>query len=149
MGPGIVGTGTKYGFSGIEQGQIIDAVNTLGGNPVVVPRISFKDSRERHFGISHHTRTVLSEIAQTPGKVIIPILDEYKLNIIDDQIGKLGINKRHNIIYEEGGHVLDAMKTFDLDIKTMGRSYNEDREYFLTLGAVGTYVAKMLKVREE
>ena len=31
MGPGIVGTGTKYGFSGIEQGQIIDAINTLSG----------------------------------------------------------------------------------------------------------------------
>src|SRR5699024_8006760 len=77
MGPGIVGTGTKYGFSGIEQGQIIDAVNTLGGNPIVAPRISFKDSRKRHIGISHHTRTVLSEITKTSGKVIIPILDEY------------------------------------------------------------------------
>ena len=31
MGPGIVGTGTKYGFSGIEQGYIIDAVNNLRG----------------------------------------------------------------------------------------------------------------------
>ncbi len=68
MGPGIVGTGTKYGFSGIEQGQIIDAVNTLGGNPIVVPRISFRDLRERHKGMSHHTRTILSEIAKHPVK---------------------------------------------------------------------------------
>ncbi|OJT85865.1 hypothetical protein BM535_22000, partial [Clostridioides difficile] len=26
MGPGIAGTGTKYGFTGIEQGSILDAV---------------------------------------------------------------------------------------------------------------------------
>ena len=30
MGPGIVGTGTKYGFTGLEQGTIVDAINTLG-----------------------------------------------------------------------------------------------------------------------
>ena len=29
MGPGIVGTGTPYGFTGIEQGYITDAVNDL------------------------------------------------------------------------------------------------------------------------
>ena len=60
MGPGIVGTGTKFGFSGIEQGYYIDAVNNLNGTPFIVPRISFKDSRERHRGISHHTLTVLT-----------------------------------------------------------------------------------------
>ena len=43
MGPGIVGTGTNYGFTGIEQGTIIDAVNTLGGIPIAIPRISFAD----------------------------------------------------------------------------------------------------------
>ena len=32
MGPGIAGTGTKYGFTGIEQGPILDAVKKLGGN---------------------------------------------------------------------------------------------------------------------
>jgi hypothetical protein len=145
MGPGIVGTGTKYGFSGIEQGYIIDAVNTLGGNPIVVPRISFKDSRERHAGISHHTRTVLSEIAKTSAKVIIPILDEYRLSIINKQIESLNIDEKHNIVYEEGYNILDAMSKFKLNVTTMGRGYKEDKEYFLTLGAVGSYVAKMLK----
>ena len=144
MGPGIVGTGTKYGFSGIEQGYIIDAVNTLGGNPIVVPRISFNDSRERHIGISHHTRTVLSEISKTSGKVIIPILDEYKLNIIKKQIESLDIDKKHDIIYKNGNKVIEAMNNFDLAITTMGRGYDKDREYFLTLGAIGTYVTEML-----
>lgn len=145
MGPGIVGTGTKYGFSGIEQGQIIDAVNTLEGDPIVIPRISFKDSRGRHKGISHHTRTVLSEIAKTSSKVIIPLLDEYRLNILNKQIENLDIHKKHNIIYEDGKDILEAMDYFDLNIKTMGRGYEEDKEFFLTLGAVGRYVGKALK----
>ena len=145
MGPGIVGTGTKYGFSGIEQGQIVDAINTLGGEPIIVPRISFKDSRPRHMGISHHTRTVLSEITKTSGKVIIPKLDEYKLNIIKDQITRLNIHQKHEIFYEEGYKITDAMNKYELSITTMGRGYEEDKEYFWTLGAVGAFVIGMFK----
>lgn len=145
MGPGIVGTGTKYGFSGIEQGQIIDAINTLEGNPVIVPRISFKDQRERHRGISHHTRTILSEISKTPGKVIIPLIDKQKLDILNGQIRKLNIDKKHSIIYEDGQDILKAMNYFNLNVTTMGRGYEEDIEFFLTLGAVGRYVCKLLK----
>ncbi|QQY80840.1 DUF3866 family protein [Keratinibaculum paraultunense] len=144
MGPGIVGTDTKYGFSGIEQGYIIDAINTLGGQPIIVPRISFQDKRDRHKGISHHTRTILSEISKTSGKVIIPKLDRCKLNIINGQINNLNLYKKYKIIYEEGDKISDAMNKYGLYIKTMGRGYNEDKEYFLTLGAVGNYVYKML-----
>lgn len=144
MGPGIVGTGTKYGFSGIEQGQIIDAINNLGGDPIIVPRISFKDSRGRHKGLSHHTTTVLSEISNTTGKVIIPIMDQEKQNIIEEQINTFGLNKKYNIIYENGEKVLDAMNYFNLKTTTMGRSFEDDKEYFLTLGAVGAYVIKEL-----
>ena len=50
MGPGITGTGTAYGFTGVEQGYIIDGICTLGGLPVAVPRIRFADARERHRG---------------------------------------------------------------------------------------------------
>ena len=145
MGPGIVGTGTKYGFSGIEQGQIIDAVNTLGGNPIVVPRISFKDSRDRHRGLSHHTLTILSEIAKTSGNIIIPLIAEHKLDVINEQIHNLGIHNKHSIFYEDGKDINKAMNYFNLNIKTMGRGYEDDKEFFLTLGAVSRYVKRMLK----
>ena len=76
MGPGIVGSGTKYGFSGIEQGYIVDAINTLGGTSIVVPRISFRDKRNRHTGMSHHSITVLDEIIKTKTNVILPKLEK-------------------------------------------------------------------------
>jgi hypothetical protein len=148
MGPGIVGTGTKYGFSGIEQGQIVDAINTLGGNAIIVPRISFNDPRERHIGISHHTRTVLSEIVKTTGTVVIPVLDDEKLKIINEQINMLKLDNKFDIVYENGDEILDAMNYFNLRTTTMGRGYHEDKEFFLTMGAVGSYVAKKFMKEE-
>ncbi len=59
QGPGNAGTGTKYGFSGIEQAQNLDIVKALGGTSVAIVRMSSADKRERHQGISHHTRTTL------------------------------------------------------------------------------------------
>ncbi|MCR2042635.1 DUF3866 family protein [Anaerosalibacter massiliensis] len=149
MGPGIVGTGTKYGFSGIEQGYIVDAVNNLGGIPFIVPRISFKDKRDRHRGISHHTLTVLDEICNTGGKLVIPKLDEVKNNLINKQLSDNKILERYEINYENGEGIVEALNHFDLDIKTMGRGIEEDREFFMTLGAVGRAVYKYFLKKEE
>lgn len=79
MGPGIVGTGTKYGFSGVEQAHIIDATNKLGGKPVLIPRIGFNDKRQRHQGISHHTITVL-ELCNSSCVLTFPTMEEEKKN---------------------------------------------------------------------
>lgn len=144
MGPGIVGTGTKYGFSGIEQGYIIDAINSLQGTSFAVPRISFADKRDRHKGISHHTITIMSEIAKTKSNIILPYLEKNKTDIIKRQICDNNIDAKHNIIFEKGDDVKEALEYFDLKIKTMGRSYNDDIEFFLTLGATGKHVVNLL-----
>ena len=78
MGPGIAGTGTKYGFTGIEQGPILDAVHKLGGLPIAIPRISFADQRERHKGISHHSITVFKEIVNVNVNIPITIYEDEK-----------------------------------------------------------------------
>ncbi len=60
IGPGIVGTGSRWGHGGLA---VADAANTaaaLGARPIVAPRISFGDERPRHRGVSHHTRSALA-----------------------------------------------------------------------------------------
>ena len=57
MGPGVVGTGSRYGTTTIEVGQILDTSACLGGRPVLCVRASDGDRRDRHRGVSHHTRT--------------------------------------------------------------------------------------------
>ncbi len=137
MGPGIVGTGTKYGFSGIEQGYIVDAINTLGGKSIVVPRISFRDKRNRHEGMSHHSITVLDEIIKSRTNIILPELEEERSEFIKNQIKDTNIEEKHNITYEDGSGIKDALDHYNMKITTMGRGYEEDKEFFTTLGAVG------------
>lgn len=134
MGPGIVGTGTKYGFTGIEQGQIIDVVNDLGGLPICIPRISFKDRRSRHYGLSHHTLTVLSQISKTSSYVGIPKFDDLKLEFIVKQINEFEINMKHDIHYLEFDDIISILSDSDVPMNTMGRSFEDDIEYFIAIG---------------
>ena len=64
-GPGVVGTGSRLGFGGIEVATVIDATTVLGGRPIVAVRYSGADARARHQGRSHHTTTAL-ELASHP-----------------------------------------------------------------------------------
>ena len=57
QGPGNLGTGTKWGYSGVAAGEAVNAAATLGGRPVASLRISFADPRDRHQGVSHHSLT--------------------------------------------------------------------------------------------
>jgi len=143
MGPGIVGSGTKYGFTGIEQGYIVDAINNLGGIAISVPRISFKDKRNRHYGISHHTITTLSQITNTRSNLILPHLEKEKEDYIVDQIENFKIKEKHNIIFEYGEEITMAMDKFKLKTTSMGRSIKDDKDYFISLGSVGTYIANL------
>jgi hypothetical protein len=60
IGPGIVGTGTLLGHGGLAAAEAANAAAALGGRPIVAMRVSEADPRERHQGLSHHTRAVLS-----------------------------------------------------------------------------------------
>jgi hypothetical protein len=60
IGPGIVGTGTRFGHGGLAAAQAANATLSLGGQPVVAQRVSGADARDRHRGLSHHTEAVLA-----------------------------------------------------------------------------------------
>ncbi len=59
IGPGIVGTGTTFGHGGLAVAEAANAATALGGRPVVAVRVSDRDERARHRGVSHHTRAAL------------------------------------------------------------------------------------------
>lgn len=59
VGPGIVGTASAYGHGGLAVADAANAASALGGRPIVAPRVSFGDERERHRGVSHHTLSAL------------------------------------------------------------------------------------------
>lgn len=59
IGPGIVGTGTRLGHGGLAASEAANAASALDGSPVLAARASSSDDRERHRGVSHHTRAAL------------------------------------------------------------------------------------------
>lgn len=70
-GPGILGSGSALGHGGM---QALDSAHTalaLGCPTLLVARVSSSDTRARHRGLSHHTRTVL-ELLLAPVSVAVP-----------------------------------------------------------------------------
>jgi hypothetical protein len=59
VGPGIAGTGTRFGHGAVSLAEAANVALALGGIPVLAARVSDADERERHRGVSHHTRAVL------------------------------------------------------------------------------------------
>jgi hypothetical protein len=66
IGPGIVGTGTRFGHGGLAAAEAANAALALGGVPVVAARVSGADERARHRGVSHHTDAILALVRGEP-----------------------------------------------------------------------------------
>ena len=60
IGPGIVGTASPWGHGGLGVAEALTIAARLGGTPVLAARFSGADERDRHRGLSHHTRAVLA-----------------------------------------------------------------------------------------
>jgi hypothetical protein len=59
VGPGIVGTGSRFGHGAVSLAEAANVATALGGVPILATRVSDIDERERHRGTSHHTQAVL------------------------------------------------------------------------------------------
>jgi hypothetical protein len=59
IGPGIVGTASRLGHGGLAAVEAVNTATALGGFPVLAVRVSGGDARDRHRGVSHHTRAVV------------------------------------------------------------------------------------------
>jgi hypothetical protein len=130
LGPGVVGTGTKLGFSGIEQSWVLDLTTRLNGIPIAAPRISFADSRKRHYGISHHSLTIL-DLANHPA--ILGLAEEMPgdyLNTIKGLLKKYNLMSRHQWYLVKEADSLKLFEEFNIHTTTMGRGIKEDPWFF-------------------
>lgn len=142
MGPGIVGTGTKYGFSGIEQSWILDMTARLGGVPVAVPRMSEADPRERHQGLSHHSRTILELTSTQAWLGLSAFLPETLRTQIAHQLREAEGVSRHRWVVTEEPEVAPLFAAHNLRVKSMGRSVEADPAFFQSTVAAGYLAAK-------
>ena len=115
IGPGVVGTGTKLGHTGLDVVTTADATAAMGGTPILAVRFSEADGRDRHQGPSHHTMTAVELAAR---QLIVPTPDELEVPDV--------------------AALLDAA---GLRVTTMGRGPAEDPAFFAWAGAAGVAAA--------
>lgn len=142
MGPGIVGTNTRLGFSGMEVGSILDAAVALGGQPIACLRISFVDPRARHEGLSHHTRTALRVACRERATVAVPRLGDDEDARLRADLADAGIDRRHDLVEVTSPDVLALFAEHGLKVVSMGRPAADDPALFLAAGAAGALAAE-------
>jgi hypothetical protein len=59
VGPGVAGTGSELGHGGVSAAEAANAATALDGVAILAVRVSERDERARHRGVSHHSRTAL------------------------------------------------------------------------------------------
>lgn len=141
MGPGIVGTGTAVGFSGMDQATTINASGALGGRTIAIPRITFTDRRKRHRGLSHHTVAVLCTGVLVRSLVGFPVLPHKKMEVIRSQIRECGLDRIHDVSEINSSETLRLMDECGFEPTVMGKSRKDEPEYFMAAGAAGILAA--------
>jgi hypothetical protein len=131
MGPGVVGTGTGLGNTAVEVAPVLDAVRAAGGSPVLCVRASSADPRDRHRGVSHHTRTAARLTSARPWVAPVPA----------DAASLPGV-RVHGRVPELDPALL--MQEAGLRVTTMGRDVSEDPLFFSAAVAAGELAAALL-----
>lgn len=132
-GPGIIGSDTAYGHGGMAALDNAHAALSLGMRTLISPRLSSTDPRDRHRGLSHHTKTVL-DLLLAPVDVALPKGEP--------EIASSLKGYEHRIHFAQPD--LDAYAASGLPMTTMGRSLKGDPLFFAAPLSAGTVLAKQL-----
>ncbi len=166
QGPGNLGTGTRWGFSGVAAGEAVNAAGILGGRPVGCLRVSGADERPRHQGVSHHSLTALGRVALVPADVVVPVFPPGPIEGLADDDGVppleagtlagLGARVhaqalslvqpvgRHRLVeVEAGADLLAVLASSPVRLSTMGRGLEQDPAAFLAAAAAGVLAGSL------
>jgi len=142
MGPGIVGTGTRLGFSGVETGAVLDAAAALGAVPIASLRVSFADERDRHRGISHHTTTALTVAVRSRVLVALPCAGGDEERRLREELDESGISGRHDVVPVPLTGIVQRFAERGLHVGSMGRPASADPLLFESAAAAGILAAR-------
>ncbi|WP_448612684.1 DUF3866 family protein [Modestobacter sp. URMC 112] len=145
QGPGNLGTGTPWGFSGVAAGEACNAVAVLGGRAVGALRISDADPRPRHTGVSHHSLTAFGRVALAGVTLVVPagLPVELADQVAEDLAGQ---PDRNPVVTVSTDGLDDALAALPVRLSTMGRGLAEDTAYFLAAAAAGRHAAELVAV---
>ncbi|MDQ3752220.1 MAG: DUF3866 family protein [Actinomycetota bacterium] len=144
MGPGIVGSATRLGFSGMEVGALLDAAGALQGHAVASLRISFSDPRPRHRGVSHHSLTALRLGTARRATIAVPQLPEEHEQLVQTSLVESGLGERHELAFADGQPGVELLRRTEVEVTSMGRTLDETPELWVAAAAAGRVATKWL-----
>lgn len=154
QGPGNLGTGTRWGFSGVAAGEALNAAAVLSGRPVAALRVSAADPRERHRGISHHSVTAYGRVLAHPADLVVPVLADCAgigadfAELVRVEAQEMAVRARHLRPVQVPCAGLDrALGDVPGGLSTMGRGYAQDPAAFLSAAAAGVHAAGLVRPR--
>jgi hypothetical protein len=147
MGPGIVGTNTRLGFTGIEVGPVLDAATGLQGDPIACLRVSFADERPRHQGVSHHTLTTLRLATRSRVTIPVPAVGGEEEARIRADLAEGGVADRHELVDVAPVGIIDRFAARGLRIASMGRPAADDPVLFEAAAVAGALAANRVRPR--
>ena len=143
QGPGNLGTGTRWGFSGVSVGEAINAAAVLDGRPIGSLRISDADPRPRHHGLSHHSSTAYGRVALAAADLVVP--DPLPAGIAGRVAAALApLATRHRIVTVPDAGLLEALRASPVSLSTMGRGLDQDQPYFVAAAAAGWHAGSLV-----
>ena len=141
-GPGVLGTGTRWGFGGVQCGEAVNAVGVLGGRAVAALRVSGSDPRERHRGVSHHSLTAYGRVATAPADVVVvEPADDLGRRVLEQA---RSLEPPHQVHVEPAAGLIDALRASAVQMSSMGRGLDDDPATFLTPAAAGRWATRVL-----
>ncbi|WP_159797518.1 DUF3866 family protein [Puerhibacterium puerhi] len=155
QGPGNLGTGTRWGYSGVAAGEAVNAAATLRGRPVASLRVSGADPRDRHLGVSHHSLTAYGRVALAAADVVVPRpapelegLPAWGAALttrVRDQAATLvGLDQVHRLVeVDAAADLLEALRGSPARLSTMGRGLDADPAAFVTAAVAGVHAAAL------
>jgi Protein of unknown function (DUF3866) len=148
QGPGNLGTGTPWGFSGVAAGEACNAVSVLGGQAIGALRISDADERPRHRGVSHHSLTAFGRVALGGVTLVAPrgLSSELGGQVDEDLASQ---PERNPVVWVDTDKLDEALGLSPVPLRTMGRGFPEERAYFLAAAAAGRYAALAVPLPED
>jgi hypothetical protein len=143
QGPGNVGTGTRWGYTGVAAGEALNAAHTLRGRGVAALRVSEADRRSRHRGISHHSTTAYGRICLVPADLPVAATGDDFGALVLEQARQLAARAAGALtVREVAADGLDtALRESPVPLSTMGRGLDEDHAAFLHSAAAGRWAA--------
>ena len=144
-GPGILGSASTLGHGGLAALANAHAALALGSPVALVPRLSSGDERERHRGLSHHTDTVLRMLLR-PVRVAVPQGVSLPSGAA---LGRAVSHAGHDGVPLDVSALVDPYLASGLPARTMGRTLEEDRDFFLAALAGGALLAQLVSGTDE